>query len=148
MKRKMLCKMVATCGVMVFLFGIYSVAVGETEPKVTTVQVTPQIVASSAHGSFMFSHIDKNGNSTIGSTTKKSITTSESGKVTGKSNKSTTMKRYDPYDVYDYDDPDDFADEWGEEFGDGNYDDGYDDAYDYWEENYGEKIRKNNKYIR
>ena len=51
MKKKMLCKKVATCGVMVFLFGIYSVAVGETEPKVTTVQVTTQIVASSAHGS-------------------------------------------------------------------------------------------------
>ena len=35
----------------------------------------------------------------------------------------------DPYDVSDYDDPDDFAEEWAEEFGDGNYD----DAYDYWE---------------
>lgn len=157
MKKKMLCKMVVACGVMVFLFGIYSVAVGETEPKVTTAQVTPQIVASSAHGSFMFSHIDKNGNSTIESTARKSFTTNTSGNVAGKSNtnsfngkatekskdnnlnrnvtkKSTTIKRYDPYDVYDYDDPDDFADEWGEEFGDGNYDDGYDDAYDYWEE--------------
>lgn len=69
--KKMLCKMVAICGVMVFLFGIYSVAVGETESKVTTAQVTTQIVASSAHGSFMFSHIDKNGNSTIGNTTEK-----------------------------------------------------------------------------
>lgn len=39
----------------------------------------------------------------------------------------------DPYDVEDYNDPDDFAEEWAEEFGDGNYDDGYDDAYDYWE---------------
>ena len=39
----------------------------------------------------------------------------------------------DPYDVSDYDDPDDSAEEWAEEFGDGNYDDGYDDAYDYWE---------------
>lgn len=42
----------------------------------------------------------------------------------------------DPYDVSDYDDPDDFAEEWAEEFGDGNYDDGYDDAYDYWESEY------------
>ena len=41
------------------------------------------------------------------------------------------------YDVYNYDDPDDFADDWAEEFGGGNYDGGYDDAYDYWEENYG-----------
>lgn len=43
---------------------------------------------------------------------------------------------YDPYDVDDYDDPDDFADEWAEEFGDGSFDDGYDDAYDYWEDNH------------
>lgn len=39
-------------------------------------------------------------------------------------------KSYDPYDVGEYDDPDDFADEWAEEFGDGDYD----DAYDYWED--------------
>lgn len=44
-----------------------------------------------------------------------------------------STRRTDPYDVYDYDDPDDFAEEWAEEFGDGDYDDGYDDAYDYWE---------------
>lgn len=43
-------------------------------------------------------------------------------------------KSYDPYNVGEYDNPDDFADEWAEEFGDGNYDDGYDDAYDYWED--------------
>jgi hypothetical protein len=42
-----------------------------------------------------------------------------------------------PGDVYNYDDPDDFADDWAEEFDGGNYDGGYDDAYDYWEENYG-----------
>ena len=42
-----------------------------------------------------------------------------------------------PHDVYNYDDPDDFADDWAEEFDGGNYDGGYDDAYDYWEENYG-----------
>ena len=45
-----------------------------------------------------------------------------------------STRRIDPYDVYDYDDPDDFADEWAEEFGDGDYDEGYDDAYDYWED--------------
>lgn len=33
-----------------------------------------------------------------------------------------------PYDVYDYDDPDDFADEWGDEF------DSWDDAFMYWED--------------
>lgn len=43
-------------------------------------------------------------------------------------------KKYDPYDVWDYDDADDFADDWAEDFGDGDYDDGYDGAYDYWEE--------------
>ena len=42
--------------------------------------------------------------------------------------------KYDPYDVYDYDNGDDFADEWAEEFGDGDYDEGYDEAYDYWED--------------
>ena len=45
-------------------------------------------------------------------------------------------EKTDPYDVDDYDDPDDFAEEWAEDFGDGDYDDGYDDAYDYWEEEY------------
>lgn len=33
-----------------------------------------------------------------------------------------------PYDVYDYDDPDDFADEWEDEF------DSWDDAFMYWED--------------
>ena len=51
--------------------------------------------------------------------------------ISGNSN---SVKTYDPYDVQDFDDPDDFAEEWAEEFGDGDYDDGYDDAYDYWEE--------------
>ena len=48
-----------------------------------------------------------------------------------------SSRRNDSYDVYNYDDPDDFADDWAEEFDGGNYDGGYDDAYDYWEENYG-----------
>lgn len=41
---------------------------------------------------------------------------------------------YDPYDVDDYDDPDDFAEEWAEEFGDGDFEEGYEEAYDYWED--------------
>ena len=49
-------------------------------------------------------------------------------------NRNSSTYKYDPYDVYEYDDPDDFAEEWAEEFGDGSFDDGYDDAYDYWEE--------------
>lgn len=49
-------------------------------------------------------------------------------------NDSRSTNRNDSYDVYDYDDPDEFADDWAEEFGDGDYDSGYDDAYDYWEE--------------
>ena len=42
--------------------------------------------------------------------------------------------KFDIDDVYDYDDPDEFAEEWAEEFGDGSYEDGYDDAYAYWED--------------
>lgn len=53
---------------------------------------------------------------------------------TSTSSGNASTRRTDSYDVYDYDDPDDFADEWAEEFGDGDYDDGYDDAYDYWED--------------
>ena len=54
--------------------------------------------------------------------------------ATYSSNRSTSSirQRQDPYDVYDYDDPDDFAEEWAEEFGDGDYESGYEDAYDYW----------------
>ena len=51
----------------------------------------------------------------------------------GSSSSSHSRYHSDPYDVEDYSDPDDFAEEWAEEFGDGSYDDGYDDAYDYWE---------------
>lgn len=51
----------------------------------------------------------------------------------GSSSSSHSRYHSDPYDVEDYNDPDDFAEEWAEEFGDGSYDDGYDDAYDYWE---------------
>lgn len=40
----------------------------------------------------------------------------------------------DPYDVEDYDNPDEFADEWAGEFGDGDYDYGYKGAYEYWED--------------
>ena len=39
-------------------------------------------------------------------------------------------KKSDPYDVYDYDDADDFADEWEDEFED------WDDAWDYYEEHH------------
>ena len=61
---------------------------------------------------------------------------SGSGSTSGHSSGSGSLKKTDPYDVDDYDDPDDFAEEWAEDFGDGDYDDGYDDAYDYWEEEY------------
>ena len=61
---------------------------------------------------------------------------SGSGSTSGHSSGSGSLKKTDPYDVDDYDNPDDFAEEWAEDFGDGDYDDGYDDAYDYWEEEY------------
>lgn len=57
-----------------------------------------------------------------------------SGSSSGSYGGSYSWEKTDPYDVYDYDDPDDFAEEWAEDFGDGDYDDGYDDAYDYWED--------------
>ena len=47
----------------------------------------------------------------------------------GSKGNSSSKWNSDPYDVDEYDDPDDFAGEWEDEF-----DDGYDDAYDYWEE--------------
>ena len=60
----------------------------------------------------------------------------ETNAGTTNSNKSNEWNTYDPYDVYKYDNPDDFADDWAEEFCDGDYeedyDEGYDEAYDYW----------------
>lgn len=47
----------------------------------------------------------------------------------GSKGNSSSKWNSDPYDVDDYDDPDDFAGEWEDEF-----DGGYDDAYDYWED--------------
>ena len=63
-------------------------------------------------------------NSTSNSYSSKSQRSYSSGK------KSTPSRSYN---VYNYDDSDDFVDDWAEEFGGGNYDGGYDDAYDYWE---------------
>ena len=82
-------------------------------------------------------------NSTSNSYSSKSQRSYSSGKKSTPSrsyntySNSYSSRRNDSYDVYNYDDPDDFADDWAEEFGGGNYDGGYDDAYDYWEENYG-----------
>ena len=84
---------------------------------------------------------EKSSYSSSGTSTKKS-STSGSSSSSGSGRSSSGEKRRsaysDPYDVNDYDDPDDFAEEWAEEFADfvdGDYDDGYDEAYDYWEEN-------------
>lgn len=71
------------------------------------------------------------------STVKKKSTPSYSSKKYKNNSSSYSSWKSDPYDVKNYDDPDDFADDWAEEFGDGDYDGGYDDAYDYWEEEYG-----------
>ncbi len=70
-----------------------------------------------------------NGSST--SSTNKT-TSSSTKKPTTSTTKKPSCTYYDPYDVQDYDNADDFADDWAEEFGDGDWDDGYDDAYDYW----------------
>ena len=55
----------------------------------------------------------------------------------GKTSSSATTKT-DGYDVEDYDDPDDFADEWAEEFSEDDEDDdeAYEEAYDYWVEHH------------
>lgn len=68
---------------------------------------------------------------------KKSAGGKSSGSSYYKSYKSGSSggSKLDPFDVHDFDDPDDFADEWAEDFGDGNFDDGWDDAWDYWQEN-------------
>ena len=58
---------------------------------------------------------------------------SSSGGAPGKSG--SRSSKTDPYDVYEFDDGDEFADEWAEEFGDGDWEEGWDDAYEYWEEN-------------
>ena len=46
-----------------------------------------------------------------------SYTSSSSSKYSGSSG-TYSPHESEPYDVYDYDDPDDFAEEWAEEFGD------------------------------
>ena len=60
---------------------------------------------------------------------------SGSGSTSGHSSGSDSLKKTDPYDVDDYDDPM-ICGRMVRRFGDGDYDDGYDDAYDYWEEEY------------
>ena len=55
---------------------------------------------------------------------KSSGTVRSSSKTTGKS----ATKKSDPYDVYSYDDPEDFYFDWEEDF------DGYEDAEEYWED--------------
>ena len=69
----------------------------------------------------------------------------EDGSTTGKqpeTKAADSKKPYDPYNVYDYDNADDFAEdyvyEFAEEYYDDEpsedaYDDAYDDACDYWE---------------
>ncbi len=66
-------------------------------------------------------------------------------KTAGESSR--TVKKYDPYNVYDYDNADDFAEDYVYEFAEEYYDDeseedAYDDAYDdaceYWESKHGQ----------
>ena len=91
---------------------------------------------NSSSGSSLYITDKTDSSSSSSSGASSSGTLSSGYKYSG--HKSSSVKVYDPYDVEDYDDPDDFAEEWAEEFGDGSYDEGYDDAYDYWEEEYDE----------
>lgn len=85
-----------------------------------------------------YSYSYSDSDSTKGNTSKKS-----SGYSTylgdGNSKSSSSDKKYygggggEFYDVYEYDNPDAYAEEWAEEFGDDG-EDGYDDAYAYWED--------------
>lgn len=64
-----------------------------------------------------------NTKNSAGSTKKSSaVTAGKTGSSYGGSSS------YDPYDVWDYDDAVDFADEWEEDF------EGWEDAYEYWAE--------------
>ena len=58
---------------------------------------------------------------------------------------SNTSSRLDTYEVYEYDDPDDFADKWYDEFGD-SYEEGYDEAYSYWETYYEDSKKEYERY--
>lgn len=107
---------------------------------------TSSFSSSETASTFSYSHTAGGGGGSTGSFINSTDGTgsssySGSGSSSGSSYKSKSSyksssgsKKYDLYDVYDYDDADDFADDWAEEFGDDNYDDGYDDAYDYWED--------------
>ncbi|MCR4624846.1 MAG: hypothetical protein K5795_02605 [Lachnospiraceae bacterium] len=69
------------------------------------------------------------GKSSDSSSSKNNNSTKGNGKSSGKKS-GNSSKNYndDPYDIYDYHDPEDFADEWEEDFDD------WEDAYEYWEE--------------
>ena len=77
-----------------------------------------------------YSSTSKSSKSSDSSSSKKNSCSSKStGKSsTKKSGNSSGSYKYDPYDVYKYRDPEDFADEWEEDFDD------WEDAYEYWEE--------------
>ncbi len=68
-------------------------------------------------------------NSKKNNTSKSNSSSKNSSKSSGKkSGKSSGSYKYDPYDVYKYSDPEDFADEWEDDFDD------WEDAYEYWED--------------
>ncbi len=76
-----------------------------------------------------FNNGKTSSDSTDGKTGSGSNGSNSSGRGSSSSSGSKhTYSRNDPYNVDDYDDPDDFANDYEDEFDD------YDDAYDYWEE--------------
>ena len=77
------------------------------------------------------------GSGSFGSSGNSSSSGSTKYSGSGNTSSSATTKT-DGYDVEDYEDPDDFADEWVEEFSeyDEDEDDAYDEAYDYWKEHH------------
>ena len=76
-----------------------------------------------------YNSASKSSKSKDSSNSKKNSTQKSSSKSSGKkSGTSSQGYKYDPYDVYKYSDPEDFADEWEDDFDD------WEDAYEYWED--------------
>lgn len=68
-------------------------------------------------------------------TTKNNNISSKHNSIERKSDSSKPIPA-DPYDVMNFDDPEDFADHWADDFGDENYEEGWDDAFMYWEDHH------------
>lgn len=105
------------------------------------------------HGSNAVSHTYKSSGSNSGSTYKEeakeespAYSSQSNGSNSGSTKSGNSTKKYDTYDVSDYDDPDAYASDFAEdfaydEFGEAGweaYEYGYEAAYEYWMDEMGE----------